>query len=232
MGTRPDPREDAGTPGPDGGGELLSVSAAARMLGVSPSSLRAWAAAGRVPHVRTRGGHRRFERAQLVQWLSERGGGPPTLPARTGELVPTRVEPLEDAAALLQERSEEVYTVFEEELARTRSSGSLRPSAARHTRVSGTVAAIVQGLERGDLGVFFRDAEWEGFRHGAAGQPGDVPVTEALALRRALDRVLIPDIPGGGERRRVVERAMDRMAIRVAAGYAEGVRTRMRAAGE
>ena len=41
--------------------QLLSVSAAARLLGVSSSSLRAWAAAGRVPHVRTPGGHRRFE---------------------------------------------------------------------------------------------------------------------------------------------------------------------------
>jgi len=215
-----------------GTGELLSVSAAARMLGVSPSSLRAWAAAGRVPHVRTRGGHRRFRREELVEWLAERGGGPPSAQQRAPELVPTRIEPLTEAAALLADRREEVYATFEEELARTRSSGTLRPSAARQTRVTGTVASIAQGLERGDLGGFFRDAEWEGFRHGAAGQPGDVPVTEALALRRALDRVLIPDIPGGSERRRSVERVMDRMAVRVAAGYAEGVRTRMRAIGE
>jgi hypothetical protein len=43
-----------------------------------------------------------------------------------------------------------------------------------------------------------------------------------------VDRVLgtqVPDRPGD---RRVVERALDRMAVRVAAGYADGVRCRLR----
>lgn len=213
------------------GGALLSVSTAARMLGVSPSSLRAWAAAGRVPHVRTPGGHRRFEREQLVRWLSERGGGPPTLQTRATELLPTRIDPMPDVAAVLGGVRAAVMEAFEEELARTRGSGTVRASAARHGRVTETLGAIVDGLERGDLSVFLRDAEWEGFRHGAAGQPGDGPVTEALALRRALDRELTPRLDGP-ERRRGIERAMDRMAVRVAAGYAEGVRTRIRAAGD
>lgn len=213
------------------GSPLLSVSAAARMLGVSPSSLRAWAAAGRVPHVRTPGGHRRFERDQLVRWLSERGGGPPALQNRTSELLPTRIDPMPDVSVLLAELRPEVMQAFEEELARTRTGGTIRASSARQHRVVETLGAIAEGVERGDLSVFLRDAEWEGFRHGAAGLPGDGPVTEALALRRALDRTLTPRLSGGPERRRGIERAMDRMAVRVAAGYAEGVRTRIRAAG-
>lgn len=231
------PGSDAGTmievdeQVPPTGSPLLSVSAAARMLGVSPSSLRAWAAAGRVPHVRTPGGHRRFERDQLVKWLSERGGGPPALQSRTAELLPTRIDPMPDVAVMLADLRGQIMQAFEEELARTRSGGTIRASAARQHRVAETLDAIAEGIERGDLSVFLRDAEWEGFRHGAAGQPGDGPVTEALSLRRALDRTLTPLLTGGPERRRGIERAMDRMAVRVAAGYAEGVRTRIRAAG-
>lgn len=219
-------------PTTSGAGDLLSVSAAARMLGVSPSSLRAWAAAGRVPHVRTRGGHRRFEREVLIRWLAERGGGPPALQPRTTELLPTRVEPMPDTASLVLERRRELLDAFEEELARSRATSAVRASAARHTRILATVEAVSEGLDRGDLSTFLRDAEWEGFRHGAAGQPGDVPVTEALALRRAFDRVMAGELAESPERRRGLERAMDRMAVRVAAGYAEGVRTRMRATGE
>jgi excisionase family DNA binding protein len=37
-------------------GPWLSVSGAARALGVSPSTLRLWASEGRIPHVRTAGG--------------------------------------------------------------------------------------------------------------------------------------------------------------------------------
>lgn len=199
---------------------------------MSPSSLRAWAAAGRVPHVRTRGGHRRFEREELVRWLSERGGGPPSAQPRTAELLPTRVDPMPTAAERVLDRRRDLLAAFEEELARSRASATLRASSARQSRVLGTVEAVADGLDRGDLSGFFRDAEWEGFRHGAAGQPGDVPVTEALALRRAFDRVLADALDGDPDERRGVERAMDRMAVRVAAGYAEGVRTRMRAAGE
>jgi excisionase family DNA binding protein len=214
------------------GRELLSVSAAARMLGVSPSSLRAWAAAGRVPHVRTPGGHRRFEREELVRWLAERGGEPPAATPRTAELVPSRIASMPDVAQTLRTRRDEMVGVFEEELARCRPSGALRASSARQSRVLGTVEAIAEGVERGDLAVCLREAEWEGFRHGAAGNPGDAPVTEALALRRAVDRVLGPVLGTDGDRRRSLERSMDRMAVRVAAGYAEGVRVRLRAGAE
>jgi excisionase family DNA binding protein len=214
---------------PAGSPRLLSVSAAARLLGVSSSSLRAWAAAGRVPHVRTPGGHRRFELDELVRWLAARGGAPPAPQQRLQELVPTRIEAMPQMAAALAGAVDEVVAAFEDELGRARAA-ALRPSAARISRVSGALESLTGALESGDLSSCYRDAEWEGFRHGASGQPGDAPVTEALALRRAVDRVLDGLPPGDGGGRRVVERALDRMAVRVAAGYADGVRCRLRSA--
>jgi excisionase family DNA binding protein len=211
---------------------LLSVSAAARMLGVSPSSLRAWAAAGRVPHVRTPGGHRRFPREELVRWLTDRGGAPPAQSNRAPELVPTRIERMPSVAADVHSQANEVLAVFETELGRSRAGGVARPSASRHTRVLGTLQTLAEALDRGDLGPCFREAEWEGFRHGAAGQSAEGPLTEALALRRAVDRVLAATLAKTPDHRRTIERALDRMAVRVAAGFADGVRARLRSSSE
>ncbi len=214
----------------DVAGELLAVSAAARMLGVSSSSLRAWAAAGRVPHVRTAGGHRRFARRELERWLRERGGEPPATPTRTGELVPTRSEPLPELAAALAARIGDVLAILEEEVARVAGRRG-RGGAQRRARARDAVESLVEGLEQGDLGAPYREAEWEGFRHGASGGPGDVPVTEALALRRAVERCMRGHLAGRPDERRALERALDRMATKVAAGYADGVRSRVRARG-
>lgn len=231
RGADDEPRGRAGAaPGRAPAGQLLSVSAAARLLGVSPSSLRAWAAAGRVPHVRTPGGHRRFELDELVRWLAERGGTPPAPQPRLQELVPTRIEPMPRMAEVLREAADSVMEAFDDELARTRPSGAARGSASRRARVMGALDSLADALAAGDLGDCYRDAEWEGFRHGASGQPGDAPVTEALALRRAVDRVLAPVFAGRPAEQRAVERSLDRMAVRVASGYAEGVRCRLRSA--
>jgi excisionase family DNA binding protein len=229
AGVRPAPTKEArGPKGP----QLLSVSAAARLLGVSSSSLRAWAAAGRVPHVRTPGGHRRFELDELVRWLGERGGAPPAPSQRTGELVPTRIEPLPALAEELRQRSAVVVTAFEEELAQTRAPGAARAAAGRRARVGAALDSLADALEAGDLGECYGEAEWEGFRHGASGQPGDTVVTEALAVRRAVDRMLAPACEGRPLDQRALERALDRMAVRVASGYADGVRCRLRSTAE
>jgi excisionase family DNA binding protein len=53
------------------GGGWLTLGEASRFLGVDESTLRAWADAGRVPAFRTPGGHRRFSRAALEQFLQE-----------------------------------------------------------------------------------------------------------------------------------------------------------------
>ncbi len=220
-------RIEAQPPEAPEGGELLSVSAAARMLGVSPSSLRAWAAAGRVPHRRTQGGHRRFEFDALVAWLAERGGGPPTEKSGPQELVPTRVPQMADLAAAIRTRKVEIVNDFEAELQRGRP-GSSRGSATRRSRVRGTLDVLAESLEVGDLSPAFREAEWEGFRNGAAGSGGDAPVTEALALRRAVDRVVVEQTDDTGGTRRTLQRALDRLVVRVASGYADGVQARMR----
>jgi excisionase family DNA binding protein len=210
--------------------ELLAVSAAARMLGVSSSSLRAWAAAGRVPHVRTAGGHRRFARTELERWLRERGGEPPSAPTRSGELVPTRSEPQPELAAAIAERMPEILDALEDEVARVAGRRG-RGGAQRRARARDAVESLVEGLEHGDLGPPYREAEWEGFRHGASGGPGDVPVTEALALRRAVERCMRSWLAERPSACRSLERALDRMATKVAAGYADGVRSRVRARG-
>ena len=208
---------------------MLSVSSAARLLGVSPSSLRAWAAAGQVPHVRTPGGHRRFNVDQLVEWLAERGGSPPAPVSRPHELVPTRVDAVPEIATALRESVDAVTAVFEEQIRRTRPAGA-RMSAGRSARIGESLTCLADGLETGDLSGCYRDAEWEGFRQGAAGQPGDAAVMEALALRAAVDRVLASRLRSEPTVRRSLERALDRMAVRVAAGYADGVRCRLRSA--
>ncbi|MEQ8833623.1 MAG: helix-turn-helix domain-containing protein [Miltoncostaeaceae bacterium] len=216
---------ETGTP------QLLSVSAASRMLGVSPSSLRAWAAAGEVPHVRTQGGHRRFDMDELVEWLAERGGAPPAAAARPPELVPTRVEASLELAEVLRGASAAVADAFASEIVRGRAVAA-RSVALRTARARAALDSLAEGLAVGDLGECYRDAEWEGFRQGAAGMPGDAVITDALALRRAADRALDGVLGQRPGLRRSVERTLDRMTVRVAAGYADGVRCRLRSAAE
>jgi excisionase family DNA binding protein len=49
----------------DDGGQLLSIDAACRLLGVDPSTLRRWSDSGKVPVFRTPGGHRRYNEDDL-----------------------------------------------------------------------------------------------------------------------------------------------------------------------
>ncbi len=58
--------------------EWLSLSEVAEMIGVHPSTVRAWANDGRLPTHRTEGGHRRFRRADIDLWMrSQEGQGVP-----------------------------------------------------------------------------------------------------------------------------------------------------------
>ncbi|CAN0507017.1 unnamed protein product, partial [Phaeothamnion confervicola] len=79
---------------------------------------------------------------ELVRWLAERGGAPPAPQHRLQELVPTRVEAMPDTASALSDAGEEVLGAFEEELARARPAGLLRPSSARQSRVLGVLEAL------------------------------------------------------------------------------------------
>lgn len=57
--------EDGTGKGTDDGGHLLSIEAACRLLGVDPSTLRRWSDSGKVPVLRTPGGHRRYNEEDL-----------------------------------------------------------------------------------------------------------------------------------------------------------------------
>lgn len=49
-------------------GEWLSLQGAAEILGVHPSTVRAWSDKGILPVHRTHGGHRRYKRAEVEMW--------------------------------------------------------------------------------------------------------------------------------------------------------------------
>ena len=71
----------------------LRTAQVAELLHVSPKTVSRWAQEGRLPYLRTWGGHRRYPDAEiraLVETLSEPSAGqPPTwLPRHTGTSAP------------------------------------------------------------------------------------------------------------------------------------------------
>lgn len=61
----------------DGKREYLTPYEAARLLQVSPKTVSRWAKEGRVPHLMTLGGHRRYPKREieaLVRSLRDAGG--------------------------------------------------------------------------------------------------------------------------------------------------------------
>ncbi len=53
----------------------VSLSEAAKILGVHPATVRNWADQGHLPSQRTPGGHRRFRVADLESWVSHQQAG-------------------------------------------------------------------------------------------------------------------------------------------------------------
>lgn len=207
------------------GSDLMSVSQAARLLGVSVSSLRAWAAAGLVPHVRTPGGHRRFRRDHLEAWMAERGGHLPQAgDGRPGALVAGRTRPCPGLERRLRRRHAVVVADAMDLLADGQQV-SRRRARARRARMGAQLAELATALGTGDLSPCLRDAEWQAFRHGAAGLPATQPVGEALALGRAVERALSgDDVPEADLA--VARDAVDRIVWHAAAGLARGTRSR------
>ena len=68
--------------------EWLTLGQAAKYLGVAQSTMRKWSDLGRVSAFYTPGGHRRYRRADLDQFLDRSGpGAPPSTTPRSGPLV-------------------------------------------------------------------------------------------------------------------------------------------------
>jgi excisionase family DNA binding protein len=204
--------------------DLMTVSQAARLLGVSVSSLRAWAAAGLVPHVRTPGGHRRFRHEELDEWMAARGGHLPRAQPGEGAMVAGRTQ----ARPVLARAMGGHRTRIVDDALVLLADGhhvSRRRESGRRARVDRQLAHLVDALEAGDLSSCLHDAEWQAFRHGAAGLPATQPIGEALALGRAVERALAHDGVAPDDLQ-VVRDAMDRIVAHAAAGLAWGARSR------
>jgi excisionase family DNA binding protein len=69
--------------------EWLTLGQAAKYLGVAQSTMRKWSDLGRVAAFYTPGGHRRYRRSDLDQFLDRSGPGTPPAPSgpRSGPLV-------------------------------------------------------------------------------------------------------------------------------------------------
>ena len=61
----------------DANEEYISAGDAARLLRVSARTVSRWADQGRIPHLVTLGGHRRFRKSNVLELLSsvQRSGG-------------------------------------------------------------------------------------------------------------------------------------------------------------
>jgi excisionase family DNA binding protein len=70
----PMPKREAEGAGSESG--QMTLQAAAATLSISPSRLRRWADEGRIPAIRTPGGHRRFPRDAVRRLAAERGVRP------------------------------------------------------------------------------------------------------------------------------------------------------------
>ncbi|TMK18505.1 MAG: helix-turn-helix domain-containing protein [Actinobacteria bacterium] len=56
------------------GEKFLRTSDVAKMLHVSPKTVSRWAKEGRIPHLSTLGGHRRFPATEIERLMDELGG--------------------------------------------------------------------------------------------------------------------------------------------------------------
>jgi len=146
------------------GADWLPISEAARALGVSPGTLRGWAAEGRVPHVRTAGGHRRFHRAALAEWVAGRPPAPRSRAERT-----THIAVAPRAADTLARGAKDID-----------GAGDARQWAHE----------VARALATGHLGGALERAGAHGRALGARGASATQAVAGMVAIERRVDAVL------------------------------------------
>lgn len=66
--------------------EWLSLSAAAKLLGVHPSTVRLWSDKGMLPVHKTQGGHRRYKRGEILLWAESNSKSKQEAPEPEGML--------------------------------------------------------------------------------------------------------------------------------------------------
>jgi len=200
------------------------VSATARAIGVSPSTLRLWATDGRVPHVRTAGGHRRFDPEALRQWLA-RQPARPSRPSRRAtvqvRVAPRLAEALRARAGLVAEAVEGLVEGPAEAAYRG------LPAAERSSVVSAWVEALADAFESASLDDALERAETYGRGHGLAGSSAEVTLGGSLALERGMERALRSGPrPLSDDERREALTAMSQLTVRVATAWAAAVAER------
>ena len=79
--------------------DLLSVSAVADLLGVHVDTVRRWTGEGKLPEVRTPGGHRRIPREAVDRLLGGAGTGSPSAEAAGGAALPDAGDPADQTWA-------------------------------------------------------------------------------------------------------------------------------------
>lgn len=184
----------------------LPISDAAQALGVSTSTLRAWAAEGRVPHVRTAGGHRRFDPGELAAWLA-------ALPAPRAPRAPraAHVVPSPAAAQLLERRAADIAARADAEFGL----GADQLQAARDW-----ILLVAHALRTGRVDRALDSAAAHGRAHGRAGSSARAAMAGALSVERAVDDVLAGEPVAADERDRV-DALIRGMLVRMADAWAE-----------
>ena len=90
--------------------DWLSLTEASDLLQVHPTTLRRWADAGAIPHLRTPGGHRRFRKADLDAWAQ--GAQVTALAPQSAMLIQSAVGYTRREMARQQVSHESWYTAF------------------------------------------------------------------------------------------------------------------------
>ncbi|HMM48442.1 MAG TPA: helix-turn-helix domain-containing protein [Miltoncostaeaceae bacterium] len=201
--------------------DWLSISAAARALGVSSSTLRLWASEGRIPHVRTAGGHRRFDPETLREWLVHQ----PVRDTRPTRRAVARLERAPEIAAVLRARVEDITELVMEVVEGPAEAAFHRLTPhERVAAVRGWIDLLADAFVSGSLAEGLARAGAYGRGHGVAGSSADVTLGGSLALERAVEWSLRDDDGGlSVEQRQLVANALGRMTARVAGAWAVAI---------
>lgn len=200
-------------------GPWISVAAASRALGVSPSTLRLWAAESRIPHVRTAGGHRRFNPETLRHWMAEQ----PERASRSRRRPRAEVARLPAVARALRACTDHVADLVEDIVDGPVQTAYHRlPASERRAVVATWLETLADSFERGTLRDALERAETYGQAHGLAGSSAEVTLGGSLALERAVERSLDRADLGLSEAERTQALvAMSRLTARVADAWAQ-----------
>jgi excisionase family DNA binding protein len=181
--------------------EWVSLGEAAGLLGVHPTTLRTWADQGEIPSQRTPGGHRRFQRQVIDQWMQTRIQ-PGDATASEAQLMLQSALGSEEARQTHRELGRSLLELLTKYLAETDNKAALLREVqrlggqyAQHTRTQGlTLGETVQAF------LFFRDLLTDTV----------IQLAEVLSLRTPND---------WGNRLRAVNHLTDEFLLAVIEGY-------------